>query len=185
MLTLAMRNRDRDLDIALWLLPVAWTLHSAEEWNQADWYAAHFEHGGDVTPLGMRAWLVFVVLVSWVCTVLAMRIRNRSLSVGIVLGFFVVQMFGNSIQHEYWTVLLGAYSPGLITAIAFVLPVMVLATVRTLRARALRPWLVVAFYLTAIPIMIVTADMADALPEGGLPMYRWSDSIARAVLPSS
>jgi hypothetical protein len=177
--------RLRTLDFALWLLPVAWTIHSLEEWNQADWYHAHFVNGTDVTPLGMRAWLVIVIAASWIWTAIAMRIRRRGLAVGLVLGFFVIQMFGNTIQHIYWTALLGVYSHGLATALLVVVPAMVLATQRTIRDRALPVWIVALFYLTAIPIVIVTVDMADALPEGGLPMYRWGDTIARPLLSSS
>lgn len=177
--------RLRTLDFALWLLPAAWTIHSLEEWNQADWYHAHFVNGTDVTPLGMRAWLVIVIVISWIWTAVAMRIPRRGVSVALVLGFFVTQMAGNTLQHVYWTVLLGVYSHGLATALLVVLPAMVLATQRTLRDRALPLWIVFVFYLTAIPIVIVTVDMADALPEGGLPMYQWGDSVGNALLPSS
>ena len=42
----------------VWLLPVAFGLHEAEEWNIVPWLQAHFTPRTELTDLGARTLLV-------------------------------------------------------------------------------------------------------------------------------
>lgn len=157
---------------ALWVLPWAWSLHTLEEWNQTDWYHRYWIHGEDVSAVGMRVWLVAMIALGFVWTAGFTRLASTSWAAGLVLAFFVMQGLANTLQHLYWTGLLGVYSPGTATAVALVLPVLGFVSVRAIRARAVSPWAIAAFSLVSIPVMAITVSMGNEMPAGGLPVYR-------------
>jgi hypothetical protein len=161
----------------IWVLPAVWLVHGLEEWNQGAHYRAHWVNAEELTDTGIRAWLLAMGVLGFVWTFAATRVRNDRVAVGLVLFFFVTQGFANTLQHLYWIGLLGVWSPGTATALLLVMPGTVWATVRALRERLVRGWYVALLYAAAIPVMIVTVQMGNEMPPGGLPFYRFASDL--------
>ena len=89
---------------AVWLLPLAWTLHEAEEWNILDWYHAYWVKVPEATPTEMRVGLAFMSLVGVGWTAFTLLPRKPKLTAFLLLPFFTLMAAGNAVQHIYWTV---------------------------------------------------------------------------------
>lgn len=166
---------------AVWVLPTVWLVHSLEEWNQLDWYRRYWTNAEELTDAGVRTWLVGMGVLGFVWTVLATRARSDRWAVGLVLLFFVTQGFANTLQHLYWIGLFGAWSPGTATALALVIPAIGWASVRAVKERLVPWWYVALLCGTAIPAMIVTVQMGNEMPPGGLPFYRAAGDLVASL----
>lgn len=138
---------------AAWLLPLAWAIHEAEEWNIDAWYRRHFVDPGYFDRMSEETlWigLAFVAAQGVVWTAIATLPKNPRIVAFLMLPYFIYISFGNALQHIFWLVYFRAYAPGIVTALLLVIPAVALFALRAIRER-LVPWWYVAL-LTALTI---------------------------------
>jgi hypothetical protein len=61
------------------------------------------------------------------------------------------------------------------------MPAIVWTSIRVLREGLVPRWYVALLYATAVPAMIVTVQMGNEMPPGGLPFYRAAGDLVEAV----
>ena len=162
-----------------WLLPFAFALHELEEWNIAAWYQRYWTNvdAALVTQRNAWTWLVFASLVGFAWTALAARFRSARVMFHVLLVFFVA-VFSHCFAHVYWQISLGAYAPGVVTAVLLVIPITFYVTVRAIRERLVSAFFPIALLvLTILPVLMVLR-LGNRLPEGGMPMLRFSSWLA-------
>jgi hypothetical protein len=170
----------------VWVLPVAYALHEAEEWNILAWYRQYWLNVGDLGGRAVHTWLVFSSLVGFAVTALAVLPRRPRIAAHVLLLFFGFP-FLHAFLHVYWLFFFGAYCPGAATSVLLLAPSFVLVAWRALEARLVRPWFVALACVLNAPQLVRGLSLGNTLPDDGLPWYRLSARIAEALLgaPSS
>lgn len=119
--SMAVRVRSLPFRRAVWLAPLAYCVHIAEEAPQfAQWVSAHFAPRFTMLRFALNNAFAMVVLVS--LTALVSRAPTRTTA----FLFFVwvyFQILWNALFHAGSTAWFGAYSPGLMTAVVLYVPV--------------------------------------------------------------
>ena len=106
---------------AKWLLPIAVTLHNAEEAIWLPEFRAH--HGwNSITPSQFRLAALMVAFLALAVTFAAIQ-NNRSRTASIVFYMFCWIMLLNVFWHVGASFFFRAYAPGSVTAVVLVLPV--------------------------------------------------------------
>ncbi len=82
----------------VWLAPVAFVFHEAEEWNVIPWYVAQFFPATIPTDLANRTLLVAITLIAFLWTAIACLLPTVRATAYMVLLFFVLSL-GNALQH--------------------------------------------------------------------------------------
>lgn len=150
---------------AVWLLPLAWTLHEAEEWNILDWYHAYWVKVPEATPTEMRVGLAFMSLVGVGWTAFTLLPKKPKLTAFLLLPFFTLMAAGNAVQHVYWTVAFQAYSPGVVTAVFLVIPSIVYLTARAVRENLIPRWYGLVIYLPIVRSLREAVLAGNVVPE--------------------
>ena len=150
---------------AVWLLPLAWTLHEAEEWNILDWYHAYWVKVPEATPTEMRVGLAFMSLVGVGWTTFTLLLRKPKLTAFLLLPFFTLMAAANAVQHIYWTFALQAYSPGVVTAVFLVIPSIVYLTARAVRENLIPRWYGLVIYLPILRSLHEAVLAGNVVPE--------------------
>jgi len=119
--------------IVIWILPIAWAFHEMEEWNIISWYQRHFVNPPEMTFLSVLTLLACSSLVGFLWTFIASLFRNSKITAGVLLLFFILVAFMNAIQHISWTVMFFAYSPGVLSSVFLVIPLVIYVTWRVLK----------------------------------------------------
>ena len=178
-----------DFRKAIWIAPLVWTLHEAEEWNITDWGRRHFADPGYFSEIDQPiAWvglgLVALAGVLWTC--LTAWPKNPKFAAFVTLPFFVFFTFGNALQHIYYALFFRGYDPGLVTATLLVGPVAVGLTAKAVRDRLFPWWFATVLYLLMIPSLVVTIRALDHVPPQVPPniqsLHRAALPLARAIL---
>lgn len=120
--------------LLIWVLPFAYALHEAEEWNILAWYQAYWVNVGDLSDRTVRTWLVFSSLVGLAVTGISALTRSPRIAAHVVLVFFGFP-FLHAFLHLYWVPYFGAYSPGVITSAFLLIPSFVFVAWRALQAQ--------------------------------------------------
>ena len=103
-----------------WLFPVAVSIHNLEEgiWMPRFWRA----HSWNViSSTEFRVVLVAIAALAFLITYVANRAKPKSVAVRLFLTFCAI-LFLNAIFHMCATIYLRSYAPGVVTAMAIVLP---------------------------------------------------------------
>ena len=143
----------RDPCRAIWLAPIFFLLHVAEE---APGFVAWFNSlvAPGINPQ-LFAWangVGFLITLSIAALLATSRDRVASLVAIAWLGFL---MLGNSILHITATWVLGRYAPGVITSVLLYLPFFLWFWVRSIDRFGLRmPTAVVVAMVGALPMLI-------------------------------
>ena len=156
-----------DFRKAIWLAPLAWTLHEAEEWNINHFESRHFADPGYFSLIDRPIlWigLAWVSLMGIIWTSLTAWPKNPKFAAFLTLPFFIYLSFGNVLQHIYWTLHFRTYAPGIVTAALLVGPVVVGLTVKAIRGRLIPWWYAAIFYVLLIPTVISTVRAANQAP---------------------
>lgn len=143
-----------DFRKAIWLAPLAWALHEAEEWNIDDFERANFVDPGYFSLIDRpMLWLGLaqVALQGVIWTALTAWPRNPRFAAFLTLPVFIVVAFGNVLAHVFWVGYFGTYTPGAATAVLLVGPVVVGLTIKAVREKLIPWWYAVAFYLATAP----------------------------------
>jgi hypothetical protein len=164
---------------ALWLMPLAFALHEAEEWNIRAWDLARWDNPPPYGEPTVRTWLVLVTLFAVLWTTFGAASRRPRFAAMFVLPFFVLTCFANVLQHLALSAIDRAYNPGLITAALLLGPAIAAATLIALRDKAIPRWYVALLYLLALPQAIAIARAGRTLPGGLRAIYDLSAPVAR------
>jgi len=172
-----------DFRKAVWIAPLVWTLHEAEEWNIIDWGRSRFADPGYFSEIDHHiAWvglgLVASAGVLWTC--LTAWPKNPKFAAFLTLPFFVFFSFGNAVQHIYYAYFFAGYNPGVLTATLLVGPVVIGLTVKAFRGRLIPWWFVTALYVLTLPSMVMTLRALDQVPPQVPPNIQ---SVHKAALP--
>ncbi|MGH3439367.1 MAG: HXXEE domain-containing protein [Sciscionella sp.] len=140
----------------VWLLPIAFAVHEAEESSILRWYEAEFTNPPHSTRLALYVGLFTIALLGFLWTAVACRLPDEHATATMVLPFFVVLVFSNNLQHVYWTVAFGAYAPGVVTSALLGIPLTILVSWQAIRrGLASRSYVIILFVL-CIPLLAST-----------------------------
>jgi hypothetical protein len=154
---------------AIWLAPLVWALHESEEWNINEFESKHFADPGHFALVDHPVlWigLAQVALNGAIWTGLTGWPKNPKFAAFLSLPFFVFFSFANVLQHIYMTVYFGGYTPGVLTAVLLVGPVVVGLTIKAIRDRLIPWWYAALLYASTIPTLIsIVHGMHQTPPE--------------------
>ena len=150
---------------AVWLLPLCWTLHEAEEWNIMDWFQRYWVNVPEITSVEMRTGLVFMSLIGVIGTACTLVLRSPRVTALLALPFFAVLALGNALQHVYWVFAFQAYSPGVVTSVLLVIPGIVYLTLRAVRDHLIPRWYAALIFLPAARSVYFAVQDGNAVPE--------------------
>jgi uncharacterized membrane protein YfcA len=106
------------------------------------------------------------------------RLRSDHATAMALLPFFVVLVFGNNLQHVYWTAAFRSYAPGVVTSALLGIPLTILVS-----RQAVRRGLVSRRYVIALYMLIVVDTAAKPIP-GRFRLEAPSDREIRAARAS-
>ncbi len=163
-------SQNSGLERLVWLFPLAYGFHIAEESNGFPGWVRD-ELGGSLTSSGFIVNnAVFMAVLIGLCL---LATRQRAPWSWFFLFLFVsAQEFWNLVFHAYATVRFGEYSPGIITAVLLYLPLYAAISFVFVRNGVItfRLW-VVAFTLGAAGMMLVL--WAGLYGFGDVPWDAW------------
>jgi hypothetical protein len=162
----------------VWLLPVAFGLHEAEEWNIVPWFQLHFVPRTELTDLGARTLLVAFTLAAFLYTGIASLLPTARGMLLAVLPLYVLVAFGNALTHVFWWVYFGAYAPGVLSAAFLVAPLTVYVSWRAVRERLVPAAYVGALYLLALVPLLGVARAGHTLTAEQLALHRLATRLA-------
>jgi hypothetical protein len=164
--------RERGLRGLVWLLPAAFALHEAEEWNIASWFRLHFTPRTEASDAGVRTLLVAFSLGAFLLTGLASRLPTLRGTLQVLLPFFVVVAVGNALTHIFWSLYFGAYAPGVVSAALLVIPATLYVSLRAVQEGLVsRAWIFVLYLLAGLPVIAV-ARAGTTLTPAQLALHR-------------
>jgi hypothetical protein len=140
----------------VWLLPIALAAHEAEEWNIQRWYRAEFTNPPQSTRAATYLGLSTVTLAGFGWTAMSRRLRSDHATAMALLPFFVVLVFGNNLQHVYWTAAFRSYAPGVVTSALLGIPLTILVSRQAVRRGLVSRRYVIALYMLCIPLLVST-----------------------------
>ncbi|MGA8013628.1 MAG: HXXEE domain-containing protein [Candidatus Acidiferrales bacterium] len=156
-----------DFRKAIWLAPLVWALHEAEEWDIMKFESRHFVDPGYFSTITHPAlWFGLSLVASYgiIWTALTAWPKNPKFAAFLTLPFFVFLSFGNVLQHIYWSFYFRTYAPGVITAVLLVGPVVIGLTVKAIRGKLIPWWYAAILYLLVVPTMVSTVRSGIHLP---------------------
>jgi hypothetical protein len=178
-----------DFRKAIWLAPVVWTLHEAEEWNINAFESTHFAdpgHFGLIDHSVLWIGLAMVALYGIMWTALTAWPKNAKFAAFLTLPFFVYFSFGNVLQHIYYSFFFRGYTPGVATAVLLVGPIVVGLTVKATRGKLIPWWYAALLYLLVVPTVVSTVSASHhnppQLPPQLVTAQKNAVNLARAIL---
>jgi len=163
-----------------WLLPVAFAIHEAEEWNILAWYQRYWTNVGALTQRSSWTWLVFASALGCVATWLLTRLPWERVVAHLLLALFVFPV-SHALLHLYFLWFFAAWNPGLLTAVTLLLPAGYLVAREALRRRLVSRWYLGALVLLGIPPIVGAARLAGRVPDTGLPWFNLGAALAEAL----
>jgi len=156
-----------DFRRAIWIAPLVWTLHEAEEWNINNFESRHFADPGyfsliDHPVLWIGLSVVALQGIIWTC--LTAWPKNPKFAAFLTLPFFIYVSFGNVLQHVYWAFYFRGYTPGFATAVLLAGPVVIGLTAKAIRGKLIPWWYATILYLLIVPGIVSTVRAANHNP---------------------
>lgn len=140
----------------VWLLPVTFAIHEAEEWNIVPWYQAQFTNPPNTSDIAVYTWLFGISIVGFLWTAVACLLSTPRATARMALPFFVLLVFSNALQHVYWQVAFRAYAPGFLAALFLNIPAVLLLSWHAIR-NGLVGWRFLAIlYALSLPMLFST-----------------------------
>jgi hypothetical protein len=148
----------------VWLLPITFALHEAEEWNIIPWYQAQFTNPPSTRDIAVYTWLAGISLVGFLWTGVACLLPTPRATARMALPFFVVFVFGNALQHVYWQLVFSAYAPGFLAALLLNIPFILLLSWHAFRNDLVGWRFLAVLYALSLPIFISTIAAGRTVP---------------------
>lgn len=144
------------LEKAIWMFPMAVTLHNLEE---AVWLPEWSQHAGFwKSPVGtteFRVAAALLAIVAYAVTYWSFRAGREAVGTYVMAGFAFAMLL-NVVYHVGATLDLGHYGPGVVTALLINLPVMTYLLLRLFRARWVTwPKALLAFITVPVGIFLL------------------------------
>jgi hypothetical protein len=139
----------------LWLFPIAFALHEAEEWNIMKWYRRNYTDLPPATDRSARTWIVFVSLVGFVWIAIAVLPGNPSVAAFVALPAIAL-VIQNALQHVYWLFYFRQYAPGVVTSVLLVIPIGGSIIARAVQHGYAPLWYVAIWAVLIVPGLVQT-----------------------------
>lgn len=166
--------------MALWLFPIAVTLHEFEEWNIVQWYKQNFVDLPQLTDKGARAWIVFSSLVSLLWTGIAILLGNPAVAVWVLLFAFAL-MLQNALQHIYYLFYFRRYAPGIITSVLLLIPTVVYLVARAVQQGYVPIWYAIVLVVLLIPNLIQTVRARNTMLPPFQAVHKFGAALAKRL----
>ncbi len=140
----------------VWLVPVAFVFHEAEEWNVMPWYVAQFSPVTIASDLALRTWLVAITIIAFLWTAIACLLPTVRATAYMVLPFFVLALLFNALQHIYWQFAFPGYAPAFLSCALLNVPAILLVSWHALRNRLVGGRFLGVLYVGLVPGLIET-----------------------------
>ena len=140
----------------IWIIPIVTLLHELEEWNIIHWYQRFYSDLPEFTDLSIRTWLIFFSLCFFVWWGISLMISKSPKITAYLILPPTILIFQNGIQHGFWTIYFGAYSPGVVFGFLFGVPACMYVIYRALHEKLAQVWYVSILVLAIIPGIIET-----------------------------
>ena len=174
-----------DFRKAIWLAPLVWAIHEAEEWNIDAFESRHFIDPGYFRLIDRPVlWigLALIALYGLLWTMLTAWPKNPKFAAFLTLPFFIILSFGNVLQHIFWTFHFTTYEPGVVSAVLLVAPVVIGLTIKAIRGRLIPWWYAALLFVALVPNLVSTVRAPDQIPPSLQNAQRSAIRFARAIL---
>src|SRR5512137_385488 len=112
-----------DFLTALWLFLLAFVLHELEEWHITEFERRNFvEVPPTATGRSARMWIAFICTVGLIWCAAATLPGIPSVAAWVFLPAIALAL-PNALQHAFWSLYFKQYAPGVITAVALLIPI--------------------------------------------------------------
>lgn len=169
-----------DLLMALWLFPIAVTLHELEEWNIVQWYKQNFVDLPQLTDKGARAWIVFSSLVGLLWTGIAILPGNPAVAVWVLLFAFAL-MLQNALQHIYYLFYFRRFAPGIVTSVLLLIPTIVYLVARAVQQGYVPIWYAILLVVLLIPNLIQTVRARNTMLPSLQAVHQFGAALAKRL----
>lgn len=173
-----------DFLTVLWLFPVAFALHEAEEWNIMKWYHRNFTDLPPATDRSARTWIVFVSLVGFVWCAVAVLPGNPAVGAFVFLPAIAIGM-QNALQHIYWLFDFRQYAPGVVTSVLLLIPIVFYITVRAVQQGFAPIWYVAIWSLLILPGLVQTVKASREMTSAVRAMHMMGIKLSMRIFKSS
>jgi hypothetical protein len=146
---MAWRAAHQGLVRIAWLLPLAFSLQEAEQWNLVAYYQTHFPGGPAVSAAHVRVTMFAAVVIICLWTRAAMRARSAPRAAFAILPLAAIGLL-EALLHAYGAAHFRGYVPGMVMALTVLGPASLL-----LARRAWRDGLVSPAYLIALAVIVL------------------------------
>jgi hypothetical protein len=167
----------------LWLFPVAYALHEAEEWNIMTWYHRNYADLPPATDRSARTWIVFASLASFVWFALASLPGSPSVAALTCLPAIALAI-QNALQHVYWLFLFRQYAPGVITSVLLVIPIGGYLVARAVRQGHAPLWYAAIWAALIVPGLIQTVKAGNEMTPPVLAIHKLGIRLAEVLFGS-
>ena len=133
-----------------WLLPLAFFLQEAEQWNLVAYYQSRFPGGPGLSAVHVRVAMLAAVLIVCLWTRAAMRARSAPRAAFAILPLAAIGLL-EALLHAYWTAHSRGYVPGMVMALAVFGPASLLLAWRAWRDGFVSP----AYVVTLVVIVFL------------------------------
>lgn len=174
-----------DFRQAIWLAPLVWAIHEAEEWDIHAFESEHFIDPGYFRLIDRPVLWIGLALVAFyglLWTLLTAWPKNPRFAAFLTLPFFIILSFGNVLQHMFYTFHFRTYAPGVVSAVLLVAPVVIGLTAKAIRGRLIPWWYAALLYVAIVPNMVSTVRTPDQVPPFLQNGQRSAIRFARMVL---
>jgi hypothetical protein len=166
-----------DFLVVLWLFPIAYAIHEAEEWNIVAWERRHFTGLQHATDRGARTWLVFIALASFLWCAAATLPRNPTIAALVYVPAMAIAL-QNAVQHVYWLFRFREYAPGVISSILLLIPIGLYLVVRAVVQDLVPSWYVVVWAVLMVPGLIQTVRAGNVMSPQIQAIHRFGNMLA-------
>ena len=146
----------------LWLFPIAFALHEAEEWNIMKWYRWNYTDLPPATDRSARMWIVFISLVGFVWIAIAVLPGSPSVAAFVSLPAIALAI-QNALQHVYWLFYFRQYAPGVVTSALLVIPTSVYIVARAVQQGHIPVWYVATWAVLIVPGLVQTVRAGNEM----------------------
>jgi len=167
----------------LWLFPIAWALHEAEEWNIMKWYHRNYTDLPPATDRSARTWIVFVSLVGFIWCGVAVLPGNRSFAAFVFLPAMAIAL-QNALQHVFWLFYFKQYAPGVITSVLLLIPIGSYIAVRAVQRGYAPIWYVGLWIVMMAPGLVQTVRAGNEMTSPVRAIHRLGMALSEKIFKS-
>ena len=180
MMTLTQKIGSISFRRIVWLAPVAFAFHEAEEWNVIPWYVAQFSPATIPSDLANRTLLVAITLIAFLWTAIACLLPTVRATAYMVLPFFVLAL-GNAQQHIYWQFAFPGYAPAFLSCALLNVPAVLLVSWHALRNRLVGGRFLGVLYAGLVPGLIQTVHAGHTEMRVFREIFRFGEWLAQLL----